>query len=134
MAVVAVTAATGGVADGLMVGEVGAFGGSVIEGAVRTIKNARAGITIEKMGEFERVAEIANVRHYSGLKEFKFMEKAAGRKVAEKIGWWQNKCVVKGVMMLKGPIYDCGGALTGAYAKEAVFKSRQAAPCTLRAM
>lgn len=80
MAVVAVTAATGGVADGLMVGEVGAFGGSVIEGAVRTIKNARAGITIEKMGEFERVAEIANVRHYSRLKEFKFMEKGGRKK------------------------------------------------------
>ena len=118
MAVVAVTAATGGAADGLMVGGVGAFGGSVIGGAVRTIKNARAGITIGKMGEFERVAEIANVRHYSGLREFGFIEKVAGKEVAEKIGWWQNKCVVKGVMMLKGPIYDCGGALTGAYAKE----------------
>ena len=38
--------------------------------------------------------------------------------VLKTVGWWQNKCVVKGVMALKGSIYDCGGALTGAYAKE----------------
>ena len=47
-----------------------------------------------------------------------FIKKVAGQKAAETVGWWQNKCVVKGVMALKGAIYDCGGALTGAYAKE----------------
>ena len=45
-------------------------------------------------------------------------EKYFDIKAAETVGWWQNKCVVKGVMALKGAIYDCGGALTGAYAKE----------------
>ena len=64
------------------------------------------------------VTEIAKTRRYLGLKEFNFIEKTFGTKAAETVGWWQNKCVVKGVMALKGAIYDCGGALTGAYAKE----------------
>ena len=111
-------AALDGAADGFMTGGLCALGGSVVGGAVRTIKNAKAGITIGKVGTYERVAELADVRHYSGLKEFKLIEKIAGTKAAEAVGWWQNKCVVKGVMALKGAIYDCGGALTGAYAKE----------------
>lgn len=105
-------------ANGFMTGGLSALGGSVIGGAVRTIKNARAGITIGKMGSFDQVAELANTRHYSGLKEFNLINKVIGPKAAEAVGWWQNKCVVKGVMALKGAIYDCGGALTGAYAKE----------------
>lgn len=39
---------------------------------------------------------------------FNFIKNKAGQKAAEIVGWWQNKCVVKGVMVLKGPIYDCG--------------------------
>ena len=111
-------AALDGAANGFMTGGLCALGGSIIGGAARTIKNARSGITIGKMGEFDRVAEIAKTRHYSGLKEFNFIKKTLGTKAAETVGWWQNKCVVKGVMALKGSIYDCGGALTGAYAKE----------------
>ena len=111
-------AALDGAANGFMTGGLCALGGSIIGGAARTIKNARSGITIGKVGQFEKVAEIAKTRHYSGLKEFKLIEKTLGAKAAETIGWWQNKCVVKGVMALKGAIYDCGGALTGAYAKE----------------
>ena len=111
-------AALNGAADGFMTGGLCALGGSVIGGAARTIKNAKSGITIGKVGQFEDVAEIEKVRHYSGLKEFKLIEKTLGTKAAETVGWWQNKCVVKGVMALKGAIYDCGGALTGAYAKE----------------
>ena len=111
-------AAFDGAADGFMTGGLCAFGGSVVGGAARTIKNARSGITIGKVGQFEKVAEIAKTRHYSGLKEFNFIKKTFGTKAAETVGWWQNKCVVKGVMALKGAIYDCGGALTGAYAKE----------------
>ena len=111
-------AALDGAADGFMTGGLCALGGSVIGGAARTIKNAKSGITIGKTGQFEKVAELAKTRHYSGLKEFNFIKKVAGQKAAETIGWWQNKCVVKGVMALKGAIYDCGGALTGAYAKE----------------
>ena len=111
-------AALDGATDGFMTGGLCALGGSVIGGAARTIKNARSGITIGKMGTFENVAELAKTQHYSGLKEFNFIKKVAGQKAAETIGWWQNKCVVKGVMALKGAIYDCGGALTGAYAKE----------------
>ncbi len=111
-------AALDGAANGFMTGGLSALGGSVIGGAVRTVKNARAGITIGKMGSFDKVAELANTRHYSGLKEFNLINKVIGPKAAEAVGWWQNKCVVKGVMALKGAIYDCGGALTGAYAKE----------------
>ena len=114
-------AALDGAATGFMTGGLCALGGSVIGGAVRTIKNARSGITIGKVGQFEDVAKIAKVRHYSGLKEFHLIEKTLGKKAAETVGWWQNKCVVKGVMVLKGAIYDCGGALTGAYAKEVVL-------------
>ncbi len=105
-------------ANGFMTGGLSALGGSVIGGAVRTIKNARAGITIGKTGTFEKVADLAKTRHYSGLKEFDLIKNVFGPKTAEAVGWWQNKCVVKGVMALKGAIYDCGGALTGAYAKE----------------
>ena len=111
-------AALDGAASGFMTGGLGALGGSVIGGAVRTVKNAKYGITIGKVGQYENVAKIAGIRHYSGLKEFELIEKTLGKKAAEAIGWWQNKCVVKGVMMLNGAIYDCGGALTGAYAKE----------------
>ncbi len=112
------SAALDGAADGFMSGGLFALGSSVVGGVARTIKNAKSGITIGKMGQFERVAELAKTRHYSGLKEFGFVKKVAGTKAAEAVGWWQNKCVVKGVMALKGAIYDCGGALTGAYAKE----------------
>ena len=111
-------AALDGAADGFMTGGLCALGGSVVGGAARTIKNAKSGITIGKVGTFEDVAALAKTRHYSGLKEFNFIKKVAGQKAAETVGWWQNKCVVKGVMALKGAIYDCGGALTGAYAKE----------------
>ena len=111
-------AALDGAATGFMTGGLSALGGAVVGGAVRTIKNAKYGITIGKTGEFENVAKIAKTRRYYGLKEFDYIEKVRGTEVAEKIGWWQNKCIVKGVMALKGPIYDCGGQLTGAYAKE----------------
>jgi len=111
-------AALDGAADGFMTGGLCALGGSVIGGAVRTIKNAKYRITIGKTGMFEDVAALSKTRHYFGLKEFNFIKKVAGQKAAETIGWWQNKCVIKGVMALKGAIYDCGGALTGAYAKE----------------
>ncbi|MBP3538543.1 MAG: RHS repeat-associated core domain-containing protein [Oscillospiraceae bacterium] len=107
-----------GAADGFMAGGLFALGGSIIGGAVRTVKNARSGITIGKVGQFEEVAKIAKTRHYAGLNEYGFIKKTFGQKAAETIGWWQNKCVVKGVMALNGAIYDCGGALTGAYAKE----------------
>ena len=111
-------AALDGAANGFMIGGLCALGYSVIGGAVRTIKNAKSGITIGKMGTFEDVAALTKTRHYPGLKEFSIIKKFAGQKAAEAVGWWQNKCVVKGVMALKGAIYDCGGALTGAYAKE----------------
>lgn len=114
----ALEAALDGAADGFMTGGLCAFGGSLCAGTVRTIKNARSGITIGKVGTFEDVAALAKTRHYSGLKEFNFIKKLAGPKVAEAVGWWQNKWVLKGVMALNGAIYDCGGALTGAYAKE----------------
>ena len=107
-----------GAVDGFVTGGLCTLGGSIIGGAVRTIKNAKYGITIGKVGTFEDVAELAKTRHYSGLKEFGLVKKVFGQKVAETVGWWQNKCVVKGVMALKGAIYDCGGELTGAYAKE----------------
>lgn len=111
-------AAFDGAVDGFMTGGLCALGGSIIGGAARTIQNAKSGLTIGKVGTFEDVAKLAKTRHYSGLKEFNFVKKVFGQKAAESIGWWQNKCVVKGVMTLKGAIYDCGGALTGAYAKE----------------
>lgn len=85
---------------------------------MRTISRAKAGITIGKCGNFDDIAKMSNTQWYKGLKEFKLIEKLFGEKVALDIGWWQNKWVVKGVMALKGAIYDCGGQLTGAYAKE----------------
>lgn len=111
-------AALDGAADGFMTGGLCALGGSVIGGAARTIKNAKSGITIGKMGTFEDVAALAKTQHYPGLKEFDLIKNLAGEEAAKTIGWWQNKCVIKGVMALKGAIYDCGGALTGAYAME----------------
>ena len=46
-------AALNGAADGFMTGGLCALGGSVVGGAARTIKNARSGITIGKVGQFE---------------------------------------------------------------------------------
>ena len=66
-------AALDGAADGFMAGGLCALGGSVIGGAARTIKNARSGITIGKMGQFDRVEEISKTRNYSGLKDFDFI-------------------------------------------------------------
>ena len=111
-------AALNGAADGFMAGGLCAFGGSVISGTVRTIKNVKYGITIGKKGTYEGVAELAKTRRYSGLHEYGFIKKVFGKDVAEAVGWWQNKCVVEGVMAFKGAIYDCGGQLGGAYAKE----------------
>lgn len=81
------------------------------------ISSHQTGIDL-RQGTYEEVAKLAEIQHYSGLKEFKFIEKWFGKKAAETVGWWQNKYVVKSVMALNGAIYDCGGALTGAYAKE----------------
>ena len=91
-------AALDGAADGFMMGGLSAFGGSIIGGVARTIKNANSGITIGKMGTFEDVASLTKTQHYFGLKEFGLIKKVAGQKAAETIGWWQNKCVIKGVM------------------------------------
>ena len=110
-----------GIANGFMFSGLSAFGYSVAKGVVEMVKNARAGITIGKQGTFESVSELAKTRRYEGLKEFNFIKKNFGVKAAETVGWWQNKCIVKGVMLLRGPIYDCGGELTGAYAKEVLL-------------
>lgn len=45
-------AALDGAADGFMTGGLCALGGSVVGGTVRTIKNAKAGITIGKVGTY----------------------------------------------------------------------------------
>jgi hypothetical protein len=111
-------AALDGAVDGFMTGGLCALGGAIIGGAVRTIKNAKYGITIGKTGTFEKIAEMTNTRHYAGLKEYGFIKRTLGRDVAQKIAWWQNKNVLNGVMALKGSIYDCGGELVKMYAKE----------------
>ena len=51
-------AAWDGAVDGLMTGGLCALGGAIIGGAVRTIKNAKYGITIGKTGTFEKIAEM----------------------------------------------------------------------------
>ena len=111
-------AALDGAADGFMWGGIGALGSSVVGGSIRIAKYSKNGITIGKTGTFESVANITKTEHYGGLKEFGFIKKIFGQKAAESVGWWQNKSIIKGVMSLKGAIYDAGGALTGAYAKE----------------
>lgn len=111
-------AAWDGAVDGLMTGGLCALGGAIVGGAVRTIKNAKSGITIGKLGTFEDIAKLGQTRRYSGLKEYDAISRIVGEKTAEKVAWWQNKCVVKGVMALKGAIYDCGGPVTGFYARE----------------
>ena len=111
-------AALNGAADGFMWGGIGALGSSIIGGAIRMTKYARNGITIGKTGTFENIANMTKTEHYGGLKEFGFVKRVFGQRVAESVGWWQNKSILKGVMALKGAIYDTGGVLTGAYAKE----------------
>ena len=111
-------AAADGACNGLMAGGLSALGGAVVGGAVRMTKYAKSGLTIGKTGTFEDIAKMTKTQHYSGLKEYKFIKGLFGEKTANAVGWWQNKNIVKGVMALKGAIYDTGGALTGAYAKE----------------
>ncbi len=113
--------AVDGACNGFMWGGIGALAGSVIGGAIRTAKNVKYGLTIGKSGRFEEYAKILGSRHYKGLKEFKLIKALFGQKAAETIGWWQNKSIVKGVMLFKGIIYDSGGELTGAYAKEIIL-------------
>ncbi len=108
--------ATGAV-DGALWGGVLALGGSIL----RITKIARQGITIGKTGTFENVAKLSKTYHYQGLKSHKFLSKYFGRDFADKVGWIQNKFIIKSVKFFKGAIYDAGGALTGAYAKEVLL-------------
>ena len=106
-----------GAADGALWGGVLALGGSIL----RITKIARQVITIGKTGTFENVAKLSKTYHYQGLKSHKFLSKYFGRDFADKVGWIQNKFIIKSVKFFKGAIYDAGGALTGAYAKEVLL-------------
>ena len=107
-----------GLADGFMTGGLFVLGGSVIRGTIKMTKIAKNGLTIGKTGQFEKIAEMTHTEHYSGLKEFRMISRVFGENVARRVGWWQNRTIVNSAMMLKATIYDCGGELTGAYAKE----------------
>ena len=106
-----------GAANGALTGGVLALGQSVFR-VVKVANYASRGLTIGKMGTFETVGEMTGTAHYGGLKSHGFLKKLFGTNFADKVGWIQNKSVIKGVMKFKGVIYDCGGELTGAYAKE----------------
>ena len=110
------------------------MGGSAIRGAVRMTKIAKNGLTIGKTGQFEKIAKMTHTEHYSGLKEYKMVSRVLGKDIAREIGWWQNKSIVKSAMMLKATIYDCGGELTGAYAKEVALTKGYELLCNIWVM
>ena len=106
-----------GAANGALTGGVLALGQSIFR-VVKIANYASRGLTIGKKGTFEAVGKMTGTAHYGGLKSHGFLKKLFGTNFADKVGWIQNKSVIKGVMKFKGVIYDCGGELTGAYAKE----------------
>ena len=106
-----------GAANGALTGGVLALGQSIFR-VVKIANYASRGLTIGKKGTFEVVGKMTGTAHYGGLKSHGFLKKLFGTNFADKVGWIQNKSVIKGVMKFKGVIYDCGGELTGAYAKE----------------
>ena len=106
-----------GAANGAFWGGVFALAGSVF----RIVKIAKKGLTIGKTGTFEEIAKLSKTYHYKGLKSHAFLTKVFGRSFADKVGWMQNKFLVNTVKFFKGAIYDTGGQLTGAYAKEVLL-------------
>lgn len=106
-----------GAANGALTGGVLALGQSIFR-VIKIANYASRGLTIGKKGTFEVVGKMTGTAHYGGLKSHGFLKKLFGTNFADKVGWIQNKSVIKGVMKFKGVIYDCGGELTGAYAKE----------------
>lgn len=106
-----------GAAEGALWGGIFAFAGSVIR-IVKITKIANRGITIGKTGTFEGVAEMSDTYYYGGLKGHKMLSKLFGRKFADAVGWMQNRSLISGVMRFNGLIFDSGGKLTGAYARE----------------
>ena len=110
------TATINGLISGAITGAVFGFIGASVRGI--KILNARKGLVIGKMGNFEQAAKSMNLSHYSGLRGYKLVEKIFGKNLATKIGWAHNKAFVKSVMKLGGIIVDVGGELSGAYAKE----------------
>ena len=62
------------------------------------------------------------------------VSRVLGKDIAREIGWWQNKSIVKSAMMLKATIYDCGGELTGAYAKEVALTKGYELLCNIWVM
>ena len=106
-----------GAASGALTGGVLALGQSIFR-VIKVANYASKGLTIGKTGTFKQVGQMTGTAHYGGLKSHGFLSKVFGRNFADKVGWIQNKSIVQGVMKFKGVIYDCGGQLTGAYAKE----------------
>ena len=106
-----------GAADGALIGGVLALGQSIFR-VIKVANYASKGLTIGKQGTYELVGEMTGTAHYGGLKSHGFLKRIFGTKIADKVGWIQNKSIVQGVMKFKGVIYDCGGQLTGAYGKE----------------
>ena len=106
-----------GAASGALTGGVLALGQSIFR-VIKVANYASKGLTIGKTGTFEQVGQMTGTAHYGGLKSHGLLSKVFGRNFADKVGWIQNKSIVQGVMKFKGVIYDCGGQLTGAYAKE----------------
>ena len=106
-----------GASDGAMFGGIFALGSSIF----RVASIAKQGITIGKTGTYEQIAEMTKTYHYQGLKSHGFLVKHFGREFADKVGWVQNKTLINCVKFFRGAIYDTGGELTGAYAKEVLL-------------
>ena len=106
-----------GAANGALSGGLLALGQSIFR-LVRVAHYASNGLTIGKTGVFEQIGQMTRTAHYSGPKSYGILSKVFGENFANKVGWIQNKSLVQGVMKFKGVIFDCGGELTGTYAKE----------------
>ena len=106
-----------GAADGALWGGIFAFGGAIVR-TVKIANIAKKGITIGKTGVFENIAKSSGTYYYKGLKSHGLLQRLFKQKFADSIGWLQNKSLLKGVMNFKGVIFNAGGDLTGAYAKE----------------
>ena len=106
-----------GLANGFMLGGLGALGGSIISAGIKAVKTARQGITIGRnMAKVKRAAGLTDTLTYSEdalwkpLKAsiYNGIKKTIGTKAANTVSRAFNKVFIKTMRALGAVIYDSG--------------------------
>jgi len=109
-----------GAANGALTGGIFALGQSLFR-VIRVANYASKGLTIGKGVTYKEVAKLSGTAYYDGLKSHRVLSKIFGKNFADKVGWIQNKSLIRGVMKFKGVIYDVGGKLVGVNTSNGVY-------------